>query len=146
MNAYCLEDLFVGMKESFETQITQKLMDLFSEVSGDNNPLHLDEAYAKSQGFNDRVAYGLLTTSFYSRLAGVHLPGKYCLLHSIETTFLKPAYIGDRLLVSGEISHINEAFGQVELKASIFQINGGGELIKISKAKIKLGVLQCNKM
>ncbi|WP_104697216.1 MULTISPECIES: MaoC/PaaZ C-terminal domain-containing protein [unclassified Helicobacter] len=83
MKEYRIEDLFIGMQESFEVVLEEKHMNLFAEISGDTNPLHTQVEYAKSQGFVDKVTYGLLTTSFYSRLAGMYLPGKYCLLHGI---------------------------------------------------------------
>ncbi|MCE3040044.1 MaoC/PaaZ C-terminal domain-containing protein [Helicobacter anatolicus] len=126
MKEYKFSDLVLGMKESFEIKITQEHMDLFCTLSGDENPLHLDEDYAKKEGFDTKVVYGLLLSSLYSRLAGMHLPGKYCLLHSVDSVFLKPAYVGDKLLVEGVISYINEAYKQVEIKASIVKTLAGG--------------------
>ena len=101
------------------------------------NPLHTDSEYAKSKGFVDRVVYGMLTSSFYSTLVGVYLPGEYCILQGIEIQFSKPVYVDDTLKISGKVSYINEAYKQIEIKAVV--TNQAGK--KVSKATIKVGVM-----
>ena len=101
MNEYKLSNIKIGLKESFSVVIDSSKLDKFLDISNDLNPLHVDNAYAKEKGFDGRVVYGLLTASFYSTLVGVHLPGKYCILQSIDTQFLKPVYIGETLTISG---------------------------------------------
>lgn len=137
MNTYLLPDIKIGLKHSFKTKITEKNMLQFLELSGDNNPMHCDVEYAKMRGMKDRVVYGMLSSSFYSKLVGVYLPGKYALLHAIEIQFSKPVFIGDNLTVEGEVTAINELFSQIEVKAYIMNQNSE----KISKAKIKIGIL-----
>jgi len=112
-------------------------MDKFLDISNDINPLHVDSNYAKKKGFPGRVVYGLLTSSFYSTLVGVHLPGKHCILQGIDIQFSKPVYIGDTLKISGKVSYINEAYKQIEIRAFITNQNNE----KVSKATIKTGVL-----
>lgn len=136
MNNYTFEQLSIGMEASFETCITDSMMDAFKALSGDVNPLHCDEAYAQSQRYPGRVVYGMLTSSFYSTLAGVYLPGQYCLLHEVNSSFNKPVFIGDSLTVSGKITEINDTFRFVKIKSAI--INQNGE--KVSKAVIVAGV------
>jgi 3-hydroxybutyryl-CoA dehydratase len=113
------------------------MMDMFLKLSGDDNPLHRDTAFAAARGFRDRVAYGLLSASFYSTLAGVHLPGRNCLLHGVDVSFLAPVYVGDVLTVAGEIIHLTDAYRQAQIAATI--TNGQGE--KVSKAKIRIGLI-----
>jgi acyl dehydratase len=137
VKTYRLRDLCVGLREQFTVTVSAEDMELFAQFSGDVNPLHMDEIYAKDAGFVGRVVYGLLTSSFYSTLAGVFLPGRYCILHGINVEFSEPVYIGDTLTVSGEVRHVNEAYKRVELRANI--TNQNDEVI--SKAKIKAGVL-----
>ena len=79
----------------------------------------------------------MLTSSFFSTLVGVYLPGKYCLLQGIDIQFSKPVYIDDILTITGKVSYINEAYKQIEIKAII--INQDNE--KVSKATIKVGVM-----
>jgi len=138
MREFKYEDLSLGQSEEFSVVLTKEMMDLFLRISGDTNPLHVDAVYAKSKGFKDQVAYGMLVASFYSQLVGVYLPGRFCLLHGIETSFHKPAFITDTLHVSGEITYLNAAYRQIEIKASIR--NQSEDII--SKAKIKAGTLE----
>lgn len=119
MNDYAISDLAVGMTEQFEVLLTREMMDSFLALTGDNNPLHTDERYAKAAGFKDRVAYGMLCASFYSTLAGVYLPGRRCLLHRVDSKFKRPVFAGDALTVSGTVSAISEGLNQVEIKAKI---------------------------
>lgn len=137
MNEYKFSDIKVGLTESFDTKIDISMMDKFLDISNDTNPLHIDENYAKKQGFANRVVYGLLTSSFYSTLVGVYLPGKYCILQGIDIQFSKPVYIDDMLNISGKVSYINEAYKQIEIKAVITNQDNK----KVSKATIKVGVM-----
>ena len=136
MNDYGWDDLAVGMTARFETEVTPELMTAFANLSGDMNPLHMDEEFARAAGFPGRVASGMLTSSFYSRLVGVYLPGKRALLDGIDLEFKSPAFIGDRLTVSGEIAFLNDAYHRCEIKARIR--NAEGKLV--SKATIRAGV------
>lgn len=137
MNEYKLSNIKIGLEESFSVVIDSSKLDKFLDISNDLNPLHVDNAYAKEKGFDGRVVYGLLTASFYSTLVGVYLPGKYCILQSIDTQFLKPVYIGETLTIAGKISYINAAYKQIEIQATIVNQNGQ----KVSKATIKTGLI-----
>ncbi len=137
MNEYKFSDIEIGLEESFEVKIDASKMDKFLDISNDINPLHVDSNYAKKKGFPGRVVYGLLTSSFYSTLVGVHLPGKHCILQGIDIQFSKPVYIDDALKISGKVSYINEAYKQIEIRAFITNQNNE----KVSKATIKTGVL-----
>lgn len=137
MQDYLLRDIDVGLKHSFEAEITESHMQYFLDISGDINPMHMDAEYAKSKGMKDRVVYGMLTSAFYSTLVGVYIPGKHALLHSIDVSFIKPVFIGDKLVIEGVVSSVNELFHQIEVKATIRNQNSE----KISRAKIKIGLL-----
>ena len=136
MNDYRWDDLAVGMSAQFDVEISAGLMSAFAGLSGDINPLHTDEAFARDSGFPGRVVYGMLTSSFYSTLVGVHLPGKRALLDGIDIELKSPAFIGDRLTVSGEIAFLSDSYHRLELKARIR--NAQGKVI--SKATIRAGV------
>ena len=137
MNTYKFSDIEVGLEESFEVTIDVSKMDKFLDISNDINPLHIDSYYAKEKGFSNRVVYGLLTSSFYSTLVGVYLPGKYCILQGIDIQFSKPVYIDDTLKIFGKVSYINEAYKRIEIKAIITN----QENKKVSKATIKVGLI-----
>ena len=137
MNAYRWEDLQIGLRQSFEVTVTAEMLAAFALLSGDTNPLHVDPDYAQRQGHPAPVVYGLLTSSFYSRLVGVHLPGRLAMLQGIDVHFSAPAYVNDALKVVGEITFRSNAYKRIEIGASIR--NASGKLI--SKALIRVGVL-----
>lgn len=136
MNSYAFKDMTLGLTERFTTEITQKKMDLFYELSGDNSPIHVNENYAKKRGFNSKVCYGMLGASLLSTLVGVYLPGENCFLHSVEAKFAKPIFIGDVLTIKGVVYKINETFGEITIKASITNQNGK----KVTRALIRVSV------
>ena len=137
MNSYKFVDINVGLEESISVRVNSEKLDKFLKISGDINPLHTDAEYSKSKGFSDRVVYGMLTSSFFSTLVGVYLPGKYCILQGVDIQFSQPVYIDDILTITGKVSYINEAYKQLEIKAVI--INQDNK--KVSKATIKVGVI-----
>ncbi|MEH6450101.1 MAG: MaoC family dehydratase [Oleispira sp.] len=137
MNEFILDDIYIGLTQSFSVTITEEMLDKFLAVTEDTNPLHIDKSYALSKGFSDRVAYGLLTASFYSTLVGVHLPGKFCILQGLDIIFTKPVYIGNTLTITGKVSYINDAYKQLEIRAIISNQDG----IIVSRAKIKTGLI-----
>ena len=137
MNSYKFLDIYIGLEYSFDKKVTSEMMNKFLDISGDNNPLHVDSEYSKEKGFQDRVVYGLLSSSFYSTLVGVYLPGKYCILQGINIQFSKPVFINDDLKIIGKVTYINEAYKQIEIKAFITNQDNK----KVSKATIKVGVM-----
>lgn len=141
VNAYKMKDLIVGCTESFDHEISIEMEDLFRALSGDINPLHYDNEYAigiRGDGFKQHVSFGMLTASLYSTLVGVHLPGKYSLIHSIDIKFLKPVYAGDYLTISGTITDKLDELMLIVIKAQI--INQNNQCV--SKANIKVLVLK----
>ncbi|MCR5486053.1 MAG: MaoC family dehydratase [Lachnospiraceae bacterium] len=137
MNAYTYEEMEVGRKESFTVQVTEADMDAFRAVTGDGNPLHADDGFARDKGYEGKVAFGMLTASYLSTLAGVYLPGERSLIQSVETKFLKPVYPGDTLSVSGEITEKNDTYSLIFVKAEIR--NQKGE--KVLRGKLQIQVI-----
>ena len=119
MNNYTFEEISIGQKESFEVRITEELLDSFRELTGDINPLHADETYARKQGYDGRVAYGMLTASFMSTLAGVYMPGERSLIKEMHIKFVKPVFPGDVISVEGEVTEKNDTFNMIVLKVTM---------------------------
>jgi 3-hydroxybutyryl-CoA dehydratase len=136
VNTYSWDQLHVGLSADFDVTVDDEMMARFFATTGDANPLHLDAEYASGRGFRSRVVYGLLTASFYSTLAGVHLPGRRCLLHGLKVDFNSPVYVGDRLRVRGQIAHLSEAYRQIEIAGEI--TNQRAEVV--SKARLRCGL------
>lgn len=130
------DDMTIGKTASFSRKVTAEMMDAFTMISGDENPLHTDEIYAKAQGQPSRVVYGMLTASLYSTLCGMFLPGERSLLQSVDAKFHKPVFIGDVLTVSGEVVERHEALNVIRVRAVIRNQHGK----RVSSASLQVGV------
>lgn len=137
MNEYAFSDLNIGHMESFEVSVTKEMENNFRTITGDINPLHQDDNFAYQMGngkFSSHICFGMLTASFYSTLAGVFLPGKYSLIHSIDIKFQKPVYVGDALTVTGRVAERLDELKLLQIKAEI----KNQHLQCVSKATIKI--------
>ena len=123
MNCYGFDDLFVGMSAQFKRKIDGEMITSFAQVSGDVNPLHIDADYARRSGFENQVAHGMLCSSLFSELVGVHLPGENCLLTDISVVFSKPVFIDDEVIVDGSIVQLSPAFKSAKIDATIANEN-----------------------
>ena len=137
MNKYTFEDLHLDQEESFKVVIDEKMMNDFLNISGDNNPLHNDKDFALAKGYEDKVVYGLLTTSFLSKLVGVLLPGENCLLQGVEVKYLNPVYVGDTLTITGIISELHASVKRATIKVTIKNQDDK----KVLKGKVDVGFL-----
>lgn len=131
---YVLNDIEIGQKEKFEVVITESLVNAFADISGDYNPLHVDENYASSTNFKHRVCHGMLLTSFFSRLVGMYLPGKNALYFSQSVKFISPCFINDKILVEGEVLEKSNASRIITLKTTI--TNDSGKCLVDGQAKV----------
>lgn len=136
MNSYTYEQITIGQKESFSVCITDKMLEGFCAITGDVNPLHNDESYAKSKGHPQVVAFGMLTASFLSTLAGVYLPGEKSLIHEVNIKMERPVYAGDTLTIEGTVKEKNDTFSFIVVK--VLARNQNGE--KVLKAQMQIGV------
>lgn len=123
MNHYDFDDLSVGMSAQFRRKIDVEIIGVFAQVSGDLNPLHTDADYARRSGFKDQVAHGMLCSSLFSELVGVHLPGENCLLTDISVVFSKPVFINDEVTIDGSITQLSPAFKSAKIDATITNQN-----------------------
>jgi len=115
---YKFEDMSVGMTHQTEHVITEKDIDLFAEVSGDRNPLHMDEEFAKNTAFGQRIAHGALTASYISGILGNDLPGPGSIFVGLNMRFRRPVYIGSHVTVKVEVTEMKERGNRVTLKVS----------------------------
>lgn len=116
---YSFNEIQIGLKHHFEITIDEKSVEDFAKVSGDFNPLHMNEQYANQTKFKKRVCHGMLLASFFSRLVGMYLPGKNALYFSQNLNFVEPCFIGDTIIVKGEISDKSEATKMIKIKTTI---------------------------
>lgn len=114
---YYLEDLEVGMRAEYERVVTEDMIETFAHVSGDHNPLHLDEEYARTTMFKGRIAHGILSAAFISKVFGTVMPGKGSVYISQTLRFLAPVRIGDTVITSVQITDINSEKKRVSFKS-----------------------------
>ena len=118
-----LDNLQIGQKVEFTEVISESMVEEFAKLSGDYNPHHIDESYAKKTRFKKRICHGMLLASFFSKLTGMYLPGKGSLYLSQSLNFIAPAFIDDEVTVEGEIVKISHSTGIVTVKTKITKEN-----------------------
>lgn len=119
-NGHCIEDLEVGQVAEFSKQVTEADIVSFAEVTGDNNPVHLDEDYAAGTMFKTRIAHGILSAGFISAVVGTKLPGYGAIYVSQNLRFKAPVRIGDTVTARCEVTEIDEKRRRVTLATQCF--------------------------
>jgi 3-hydroxybutyryl-CoA dehydratase len=104
-----IEDLAVGQTASYTKTVTEADIVKFAEVSGDNNPVHLDEAFAQTTMFKGRIAHGMLSAGFISTVIGTKLPGSGTIYMSQALRFKAPVRIGDTVTATCTITELMPA-------------------------------------
>ena len=107
-HGYYFEDLAVGMSQVFSKTVTEADLLMFAGVSGDTNPIHLDEDFASRTMFESRIAHGMLTASLVSTVLGTRLPGPGAVYISQNVRFLAPVRIGDTVIARAEVTALGE--------------------------------------
>ena len=97
-------DFVVGQRATITRTVSADDIAAFARLSGDYNPLHTDEEFARRSRFGGRIAHGLLTASLLSTVLGMHLPGPGGIYLSQTLRFLKPVRIGDVLTAAAEVT------------------------------------------
>ena len=100
------EDLEVGMAASYKRIVGAEDIQAYALVTGDDNPMHLDEAYAAATMFKGRIAHGMLTAGYLSTIFGTQLPGPGCIYVSQTLNFRAPVRIGDEVTASVTINEL----------------------------------------
>jgi len=90
-----IENIVIGMNASYSQTVTDADIKAFAGLSGDHNPVHVNDTYAEKTRFGKRIAHGLFSTSFFSALFGTKLPGYGCVYASQNLKFRYPVFIGD---------------------------------------------------
>ena len=112
---YYFEDLSLGMRETIAKTVMNEDVIGFAELSGDHNPIHLSEHFARKTRFGGRIVHGLYTASLISAVIGMRLPGPGAVYISQSLNFLGPVKIGDVIDVSVEVVELTEKGRRVRL-------------------------------
>src|SRR5215468_8994233 len=116
MNGLFLEDLKVGQSAMFGRTVTEADIAAFAGVSGDTNPIHLHDGFARTTRFGQRIAHGMLSGSYISTVIGTKLPGPGAVYISQTMNFMAPVIIGDTITAVATITSIDEQRRRVTLK------------------------------
>jgi 3-hydroxybutyryl-CoA dehydratase len=106
LHGYYLEDLSVGMTSIFAKTVTEADIVMFAGVSGDTNPVHINQEFAEASMFKGRIAHGMLSASFISTVVGTRLPGPGCIYISQNLRFRAPVKAGDTVVARATVKEI----------------------------------------
>ncbi len=118
MSGLFLEDLSVGQSAELARIVTGGDLEAFAAVTGDDNPVHLDEAFAAATPFGGRIAHGMLSAGYISAVIGTRLPGNGAIYVSQALRFRRPVKIGDTVVARAEITAIDAGRARVTLKTT----------------------------
>ena len=119
-----MDEIRVGQSAQFSKTISESDVYLFAGITGDFNPAHVDEEYARKTFFETRVAHGMLTASFISTIVGTMLPGPGSIYVSQAVNFLAPVKIGDTITTTAEVTELLTEKKHVLLKTYCTNQNG----------------------
>lgn len=132
------EQIAVGQEFKLSHTITKQDVDTFAALTGDFNPLHVDEEFAKQTSFRKPVAHGMLSASFISTMIGMLIPGPGALWSSQTLEFLQPVYVGDCISVIASVIQKSESIRSIKIKVRVVNQHGhevitGQSLVKLLK-------------
>ena len=131
-----IEEYFIGQKESITKAFTDEDAILFSKLSMDTNPIHLNEEYAQKSIFKQRICHGFLVGSLISAIFATKLPGPGAIYLQQDMTFLKPVYLNQ--LVTAEVEIIEIIIEKKILKFLTSCFNENMDLVIKGYAVIKI--------
>ena len=102
-----IEAISIGMQISYSQTVTDSDIKNFAGLSGDHNPIHVDEIFAQKSRFGKRIAHGLMSAGYFSQLFGTKLPGPGCVYTAQNLKFLKPVYINDTVTATIEVISVD---------------------------------------
>ena len=104
--SYFIEDLKPGISASFGKTVTDADIVLFAGISGDTNPVHINQAYAEQTQFKGRIAHGMLSVGFISAVLGTKLPGPGSIYMSQTLRFKAPVKVGDTVTATCTVTEV----------------------------------------
>lgn len=108
-----INEIKIGMSESYSQTISEADVKAYAGISGDRNPVHMDDEYAEKSRYKKRIAHGMISSSFFSALFGTKLPGPGCVYVNQSLNFKRPVYIGDTVTAIITVTKIDEIKNRV---------------------------------
>ena len=120
MDQIFFEDISEGMAASLSYLVTEEMVEMFADVSGDHNPVHMDDGYAAGTQFKERIAHGALSSSFVSAVLGTKLPGPGAIYMSQSVKFLAPVKFGDTVKAEAVVLERIETKNRVRFETACY--------------------------
>lgn len=134
LTGYTYEEIELGQTASFSKQVEEADIQMFSAVSGDVNPVHLDEEFAATTMFGGRIAHGMLTAGVISAALAMELPGPGCIYLGQTIRFSRPVKIGDRITVQLEVTAKRDDKKFISVSTEV--INQDGQVVASGEAQL----------
>jgi 3-hydroxybutyryl-CoA dehydratase len=131
---FTFDELTIGQSVSFTKIVTDEHVQLFAAASGDVNPVHLDDEFASTTQFGQRIAHGMLTGAFISAGLAMQLPGPGTVYLGQNLTFRKPVFIGDALTITLTVKEKRTDKPFVTIDCQV--INGDGKTVAFGDALV----------
>jgi acyl dehydratase len=136
MSGKSFAELEQGDSVRWRHEVTADEVDSFARLSGDVNPLPLDDAFGQQRGFQGRVVHGALLSAFISRVLGTELPGPGCLWLSQTMRFAQPVYIAEPIEVIVRVVQKSESLRTLVLETTV--VNARGETVAAGEARVAM--------
>jgi len=133
-----IDDFHVGQHASFVKTFTEDDVQRFIAITGDVNPLHVNDSFASRTPFGRRVLHGMLTASLFSTMVGMLIPGTGAIYRSQTIAFLKPVYIGDTITAHFVIRGIDREKHRLDIES--WMENQDGE--RVIEGRCEAGLLR----
>lgn len=135
---------YIGQEEQEEKVFHESDVELFAQVSGDKNPLHLNDTYAEKSRFGRKIVHGILVSSLISKIIGMKLPREGSIYLEQNIRFRKPVYVDEKVIVKVTIIEINQ--NKFTLKTNVYNMDDECLIegnAKVLYEEIEKGVTKC---
>jgi len=131
-----IETMYVGQVYEVKKTVTDEMIKMFAEATGDKNPVHLDDEFAKNSIFGGRIAHGILSLGIVSAVLGMEFPGAGTIYLMQNAKFKRPVYVGEEVTVRLTVKEIDREKRRVLLETLVVKPNGenaieGEALVKV---------------